>query len=139
MALRTIPKTSNNMRHLTLLLTFLTLVGCSSGCRTTHNKDIYVTFTFSNASTNELNGVEIACAGKSLGAGILVKGGEKTIFDVRWPDVATAKVNFIDYNTEQPYSIDVSLAEVGERIRAGKCRHVTLRILSYEKAEMVCE
>jgi hypothetical protein len=127
------------MRYLTLLLTLLTLVGCSGGCRATHKKDIYVTFTFGNASTNKLNGVKIECAGKSLGAGILVKGGDATIFDVRWPDAATGKVNFIEYDTEQHYSIDVSLAEVGERIRAGECRQVTLRILSYEKAEMVCE
>ena len=100
---------------------------------------MYVTFTFSNTSPKELNGVKLECAGKVLRAGILVPAGDKTIFDVRWPDVASGKVTFIDMGTKLPYSIDLSLDVVNEQVRTGKCKHVTLRILSYEKAEIVCE
>lgn len=127
------------MRYVILLLTLITFVGCSSGCKATQKKDMYVTFTFANTSPKELNGVKLECADKVLRAGILVPTGDKTIFDVRWPDVASGKVTFIDMETEHPYSIDLSLDVVNKQVRAGKCKHVKLRILSYDKAEIVCE
>lgn len=127
------------MRNACIILTLLLLTGCSSSCTSAAKKEVRVTFVFSNASTNELNGVELECANRFLRVGILVAGANATIFDVRWPAESSGRVNFFDRHTKHLYSIELSLSPIRERVLLGDCRQVTLRILSYEKAELFCE
>jgi hypothetical protein len=98
-----------------------------------------VEFTFANVSTNNLNGVQLECFGRVASAGILIPGNDKTKFDVPWPNSPTGKVAFFDRQTLKPYSIDISFVSANEEIQSGKCHHLTIRILSYDKAEVVCE
>jgi uncharacterized protein YceK len=127
------------MRYMLIALMLLVISGCGSGCSGTKPKAMHVNVTFANTSTNELVGVKIECLGRDLDAGILIRGGDATILDVPWPNASSGKIMFIDRLTQKPYSIDVSLVSVNERIKAGKCKGVVIRILNYDKGEVVCE
>jgi hypothetical protein len=52
---------------------------------------------------------------------------------------AQAKLTFIDDQTRQAYSINVSLKEADARVHSGQCKRVAIRILGYDKAEVVCK
>lgn len=117
----------------------MTLAGCSSGCKGTQNREMIVQATITNASTNVLDWVDVEWEGPSMAAGILSPGISKTILDFHWPNLPKAKVTFIDKKTRKPYSINVSFESVNKKIQSGECHRVTIRILSYEKAEVICE
>ena len=116
----------------------LFIVACCSGCGTMPKKSI-VKATVTNASTNNLDWVEVEWGGSSMRVGALPRGAFCTCLDFRWPRLLTAKVTFIDDITRKPYAIDLSFNEANEKIQAGQCREVVIKILSYEKAEVICK
>ena len=126
---------SNFIRYIIILLAVLAVTGCNE-LRTQHTT---VTATIANSSTNNLDWVDVEWNGSSMSAGILSPGISQTIVNFEWPFLPNAKVTFIDKITRQSYSIQISFASANERIKSGKCREVTIRILSYDKAEVVCE
>ena len=130
---------TKNMRYITILALLLTVVGCNSGCNGIQAKQMTVEFTLENVSTNNLNGVQLECLGRTLSVGILIPGSNANLFDVPWPDAQSGKVSFFDRQTLKPYEIDVLLISINEKIQSGKCHHITIRILSHEKAEVICE
>lgn len=117
----------------------LLVAGSGSGCIGTSPNSRMVTATIANSSTHELNGVKLECAGHDLRAGILQPGISATILNVPWPQSPGGKVLFIDYQTKKPYSVEISLLSINEQVFAGKCRHVIIRILDYDKAQAECE
>ncbi|MDB6111263.1 MAG: hypothetical protein JWR69_3013 [Pedosphaera sp.] len=127
------------MRNTLIVVILLAVSGLTGGCNGIKPQNRTVTATIANASTHELNGVRFECSGRYLRAGILSPNIDATIFDVSWPTATDVKVTFIDRQTRRPYSISISLVSVNEQVQAGKCHHVTIRILDYNKAEAVCE
>jgi|JI10StandDraft_1071094.scaffolds.fasta_scaffold399720_2 hypothetical protein len=126
----------------TLLFTFIVtfVVACSLfGCNGMRQKDITVKFTIRNDSRHSLTWVELDWAGPAPPGGILIPGTGKTAYDVIWPNQPGAKLKFLDEQTRKPYSIDIMFAATNEKVRSGNCKHVTIRILDYDKAEVVCE
>ena len=126
---------SNFTRYIIILLAVLAVTGCNE-LRTQHTT---VTATITNSSTNNLDWVDVEWNGPYMAAGVLPPGISKTIGGLPWPNLPSAKIIFIDEITRKSYSIQISFASVNERIKSGKCREVIIRILSYEKAEVVCE
>jgi len=99
-----------------------------------------VKFVFTNASTHPLNWVTLEVGKGEFTAGVLPQGVSKTELDVNWSSAPKdAKLTFIDDTTRQKYSIPISLTNVNEQVRLGKCRAIVLRILDYDKAEIVCQ
>lgn len=101
-------------------------------------KSFDVNATIENASTYDLTWVKVDWADASLNEGVLSRGIGKTDLHFRWPDLPDAKLTFIDEHTRKPYSIELSLVDAYEKIQSGAYRNVTIRILSYEKAEVIC-
>ena len=126
---------SNSTRYIIILLAVLAVTGCNE-LRTQHAT---VMVTITNSSTNNLDWVDVEWSGPYMAAGVLPPGISKTIGGLPWPNLPSAKITFIDEITRKPYVIDVSFASVNEQKQSGKCHHVTIRILSYHKAEVVCE
>lgn len=111
-----------------------------AGCSCVQQKKMYVKTVFTNASTHPLNWVTLDAGERELTVGILSPGISATLLDVGWskaPD--QAKLTFIDDKTRKNYSIPVSLTNVNQQVRSGKCREVTIRILDYDKAEIACK
>jgi len=127
----------NSMRYTILLLMSLVISGCANGCKSVRPKSVDVVFV--NLSTHDLNGVKIEHDDRELGVGMMMRGGGGTLLDVGWPMVPNAKVTFIDQHTRNPYSINVSLVSVNEQVQSGKCQRVLIRIMDYDKADVVCE
>jgi hypothetical protein len=109
------------------------------GCKKIHSNHANVASTITNSSTNLLDWVDVEWNGPSMAAGILSPGISKTIINFAWPFQPDAKITFIDRITRKPYSIAVSFESANEQIISGKCHEVTIRILSYEKADVICE
>jgi hypothetical protein len=109
------------------------------GCAKTQPKMTIVNITMSNNSSNALDWVKLDWAGPDVGGGIMSPGVWKTSVSVEWPAVSTAKITFVDDKTRKPYSLEVSFASINERVRTGRCHHVTIRILDYDKADVICE
>lgn len=128
-----------NMRYITILALLLTVAGCNSGCNGIQAKQMTVEFTFENVSTNDLNSVQLECLGRTLSVGILIPGSSANIFAVPWTDAQSGKVSFFDRQTLKQYEIDVLLISINGKIQAGKCHHITIRILSHDKVEAICE
>ena len=118
-------------------LVLLALIGCSQFGRHKY----FVTVDVINASTNYLNWVKLKDGDRQLfSAGILVPTAEKTSLDYVWSKMPEeAKLTFIDDQTRQSYNINVSLKEADARVHSGQCKRVTIRILGYDKAEIVCK
>jgi hypothetical protein len=98
-----------------------------------------VDITLRNTSSNVLDWVKLDWIGPDVGGGILPQGIGKTAVSVEWPNVSGAKLTFVDDKTRKPYNLEVSFSSVNEQVRSGRCRHVTIRILDYDKADVVCE
>ena len=126
---------SSFTRYVIILLVVLAVTGCNE-LRTQHTT---VTVTITNSSTNTLDWVDVEWKGPYMAQGILSPGISKGILDLEWPFLPDAKITFIDEITRNHYSIPISFESANERIKSGKCREVIIRILSYEKAEVVCE
>ena len=126
----------NNVRHTIVLLLFIALMGCASG---EARKLGEIEFVFTNSSAHDLDWVRLDWEGPSVSAGIMKSGANATRLDTPWPDISKAKLTFVDDQTRQRYNIDVSFTEANAQIRAHKCHRITLRILGYDKAGVVCE
>jgi len=126
------------MKKILLCLGVVLIVGWSS-CGA---QKMNVKFTFTNASNHPLNWVTLE-AGKGKGemtAGILSPGISSTEWDVDWSKAPNeAKLTFIDDKTRQKYAIPLSLTNINAQVRSGQCRAITLRILDYDKAEVLCK
>jgi hypothetical protein len=109
------------------------------GCNKSQPKNRVVNITLQNASSNALDWVKIEWAGPKVPVGILPEGGIATSVSVEWPSVRGAKITFVDDKTRKPYSVVVSFSSANERVRSGQCHHVTIRILDYAKADVICE
>ena len=120
-------------------LVCLVLILAMAGCQSKRSTAMSVNIALYNNSTNALDQVELSWEGPHVSAGILSPGISSVTLDVEWPNVASAKLNFIDAETHQPYSIELSLSEVKKQISLGKCGTVVVRISSYDKAEVVCK
>jgi hypothetical protein len=92
-----------------------------------------------NNSTNALDWVKLNWQGPYVPGGILSPGTSSTAMAVEWPDLPSAKLTFIDKRTRAPYEIEISLRQITQDVRSGKGHRVVIRILSYDKAEVVCE
>ena len=99
-----------------------------------------VKFTFTNASNHALDWVKLLGGQGEFRAGILSPGISSTEWDVDWSSAPSeAKLTFVDDKTRQRYTIPLSLTNVNQQVRSGKCREITIRILDYDKAEAVCK
>jgi hypothetical protein len=76
-------------------------------------------------------------AGPHFSAGVLSKGNFAMNMDLRWPYVTEGTLTFVDDSTRTPYRISVSFASINEKIRSGAVRAVIIRVLAYDKAEVV--
>lgn len=126
------------------LLALIAVVGCGKSAHKTEKispskEPVIVNISIENASTNALNGVELDWKGPAVSAGILSPGITSTDLSVPWPNVVSARIDFIDNKTRKPYVIEVSLSAANEQVNAGGIQKVTFRILSYDNAVVVCE
>ena len=127
------------MRYTIVLLMMIAMAGCNSGCNGVQLQKTAVNITFTNASTNDLDWVRLKWDGPYAAAGILLQGNSKGVIDLQWPYLSAATLTFIDDKTRQRYNIEISFAEANQKIHLGKCHLVTIRILSYDKVEVICE
>jgi hypothetical protein len=132
-AVYTLPK----LGVITLGLVLLALIGCGQMGR----RKVFVTVDVVNVSSNHLNWVKLKDGDRQLfSAGVMIPNTEKTSLDYVWSNMpAQAKLTFIDDQTRQAYSINVSLKEADARVHSGQCKRVAIRILGYDKAEVVCK
>jgi len=127
------------MRYITSLLTILAIVGFGVGCKEVQPRKLPVDITLKNASTHDLAWVEFIWKGPSVPGGVMSPGVSTTSVSAEWPNLPGAKINFIDRQTRKPYSMEVSLASVNERVLSGECHDVVILILDYDKAEVDCK
>jgi hypothetical protein len=113
-------------------------IGCNRVGRT-GTQPATVDLSLKNNSNKDLDWVELQWSGPDVPGGILSPGISKTAIGVQWPYLPAAKLTFIDGKTRQPYTIDVQFTAANDQIRQGNCRNVTLRILDYDKADVVCD
>lgn len=72
--------------------------------------------------------------------GVLIPNKSSTYFDTGWSKVPDQiSLHFVDEKDRRPYVIPLSLTNVNQQVRSGKCREVTIRILDYDKAEAICK
>jgi hypothetical protein len=118
-------------------LSLFALIGCGQMGR----RKVFVTVDVVNVSSNYLNLVKLKDGDRQLlSEGILSPTIQSTSLDYVWSNMPKeAKLTFIDHHTRQPYSINVSLKEADARVHSGQCKRVTIRILSYDRAEVVCK
>ena len=117
-----------------LLLGLTTFSACSPNMR---NNGTFVEVYFQNSSTNSV-WVEFDWEGPDIPVGILSPGANKGSLDVPWPYVGTAKLTIIE-EEQKTHSVDVSLADVNEKLRSGKHTKVGFSILNYERADVSCQ
>jgi hypothetical protein len=123
------------MRSLFLFLSLIIFLGCHKPPPKLMSVDI----SLRNNSTNELRWVELVWNGPYLTGGAFSPGTEKTALQAPWPNILKGKITFIDATTRKPYTVEVPFSSVNEKIRSGDCKKVTIRILDYDKADVVCE
>jgi hypothetical protein len=121
----------NALISLSVGVLLILIIGCNS-----QPKPATVEFLFMNKTQHDLDRATLDSGVQQISVGFLAADGDKSIFGQSWSMGDKANVTFIDEKTEQPYSIDVSLTEVNELVKAGKCRAVTVSILDYNKAEI---
>jgi len=109
------------------------MFGCQNQAANTKTVNVVI----SNSSTNDLNLVELNWQGPDIPAGVMPLGISKTSIGVEWPKLESAKLTFVNEKTREPYSIDLSFAEINKQIDSGSCRTVVIRIVSFQKAEVV--
>ncbi len=128
------------MRLTLTLLLLLAVVGCNmTGCQGVRPKISVVNISLKNSFTNDLDWVQLDWSGPHVPGGIIPPGVSKTAVGVSWPNLPSAKLTFVDDKTRQRYNIGVSFVVVNAQVRTGKCKNVTIRILSYDKADVICE
>jgi hypothetical protein len=122
------------MRILALLSALIAMTSC------TDTPPHYTTVDVSvrNSSPNAY-WVKMRWAGPDIPVGILSPAATATSVGVPWPNVPTAEILLVDDKSRQNLTLSLDLAKVNEAVRTGKCKHVTIRILSSEAAEAVCE
>ncbi len=125
------------MKTIILGLVLLVLIGCSQ----MGAKRAFVTMEVVNISSKPLDWVTVVAGDRQLfSAGILIPNAPATHLDYVWSNMPDqAKLTFIDDQTRQPYSIEISLKDANARVLSGQCKRVTIRILDYDKAEVVCK
>jgi hypothetical protein len=120
-----------------LSLCLLVLAGCSH----LPPQRAFVTAGVVNVSTTPLDWVKVFSGERQLlSVGILIPNASSTSLDYVWwkmPDLAT--ITFVDDQTRQRYNVEISLREANARVEAGTCKRVTIRILSYDRAEVVLQ
>ena len=120
-----------------LSLWMLLLAGCSH----TPPRRAFVTVDVRNESHVPLDWVKVFSGERQLFySGILIPNTEKTRLDYVWwkmPDLAT--ITFVDEQTRQRFNVEISLSEANARVEGGTCKRVTIRILSYERADVVLQ
>jgi len=115
------------------------------GCRNDRAKQdnlprpVTVNISLLNASSNPVDRVKLVWSGPDVPGGILSPGVSKTTVGAEWPNIANAKLTFVDDKTRKPYSFEVSFSAVNQQVLSGKCSDVTIRILDYENGDVVCE
>jgi len=117
----------------------LVILATMAGCHARQPTSMVVDISLSNNSTNAIDWLKLKWNGPYVPGGILPPEVSKTTVNAEWPNVSTAKLTFVDEKTRKPYVIDLSFPEVNEQVRAGKCHDVTIRILSYDKADVICK
>lgn len=125
----------NTMRYAILVTLLFGAIACKPESKT---KSIFIEASFRNRSGHDLDWVRIKWAGPDFSAGILSTGVSATTLDLKWPDVPSGTLTFVDDKTRQPFSIALSFASINEQIKSGGCRAITILILDYNKAEVVC-
>lgn len=98
-----------------------------------------VDISLKNNSSKDLDWVELEWSGPGVPGGVIGPGISKTSIGVEWPNLPSATVSFVDRKTRKPYRIELSLTGSNAQIRQGKCRHVIIQILDYDRADVVCE
>jgi hypothetical protein len=77
--------------------------------------------------------------GPDIPVGILVPGKAATAIGIPWPNVPDAKLVLVEQKTNERHVVGLSLSNVNEQIDVGKCKHITIRILSDTNANITCE
>jgi hypothetical protein len=132
------------MRIIISLIAIIITLGCDNAdhhrVKSAHPQHpITLNISINNASTNTLDWVELEWGGPAVPGGIIPPGTSKTTLSAEWPSVPGAIITLVDNKTRKPYKIEISLSAANGQISAGGIQHVTFRILSYDKAVVVCE
>jgi len=120
------------------ILVCLALLLFAANCTRSTRRAMTVNVSLQNASSNALDWVQFVWAGPPLSGGVMPPGVSKTAVGSEWPSVPSAKITFVDQKSRAPYSLDVDLSGVNKQVAYGKCGHVTVRILGYDKADAIC-
>lgn len=126
------------MKYL-ILMCVLLLIG-AIGCRIqaqAASKNMEIEVSVENGSMHDLDWVRVVWEGPDFSAGILRADMFSTDVNLKWPFVPKGKLTFVDGKTRQRYNIDLAFKVINEEIKSGRCHAVTIRILDYDKAEIV--
>jgi hypothetical protein len=110
----------------------------SQSCINASSKNVTIEASLENSSAHDVDWVRMEWEGPQFSAGILRIGIFKTDVSLRWPFVQTGRLTFVDYTTRRRYNVDISFTAINEKVRSGDCRAITIRILDYDKVEIVC-
>jgi hypothetical protein len=108
------------------------------GCDRTPRPPL-VNISLRNDMFDTINGADVKWKGPSVHAGIMGPGTSKTTISVPWPlDQTTAIITFVHLETRERYFLEVSFADIAERVRAGQCDRIFFVILDYDRATVWC-
>jgi len=126
------------MKHLRTISLLLFTVLCAA-CSNFGPKQMFVNASIMNKSQHNLDWVKMEWAGPYFTAGVLPKGVFKMCMGMQWPYPTEGTLTFVDDATRTPYRIKVSFASINEKIRSGVVQGITIRVIDYDKAEVVIE
>jgi hypothetical protein len=69
----------------------------------------------------------------------MAPGTMKTTISVPWPAETSAVITFIDWNTKERFTLNVSFPEISDLVSAGQCKHVVFVIEEYDRGSVRCE
>jgi hypothetical protein len=110
-----------------------------AGCGEREDQGSSVNVTIRNASGRELKGIRLGWEGSFVPGGVMRSGVEKTAVGVQWPASEDATIEMIDMATGARHRVEVSLEEVGAKVRSGTCKEVVIEISSHEAVSAYCK
>lgn len=113
------------------------LAFCLLGCQSQRLAEPVINFSIENESAHDLDWGTIHWATGEYSVGVLSIGNFATHVNMKWHFPPAGTLTFVDDKSRAPYHIDLSFAAINEQIRTGGLRVVTIRILDYDRAEVV--
>ncbi len=95
-----------------------------------------IDITIRNSSSQDVDWVKLTWEGPHVPGGIIPAGKGSTTAGHVPPGTTTATIEFVDKDTREPFSHEISLAELHAK-QPNSVRQIIFRILSHQSVELV--